>query len=148
MKTAITDIPGIGQDTAKVLMESGFKSLQDIAGTSIDNLAAVQGFGPIRAGRVIHAANDVNSEDADDDAKPAQPATTVRRTAPKPAAKPASTATSSKETKEDTAAKKLSKKEQEKLKKAKKAAEKKAKKAKKAAEKKAKKAKKAKKDKK
>ena len=146
MTTATTDIPGIGPAAAKTLKENGFKSLQEIASATIDQLAAVPGFGPIRAGRIIKAANGVLFDDADAAAKPAQPATTVRRTASKPARKAAPkaapTTTTSSETKEDAAAKKLAKKEQKKLKKAKKAAEKKAKKEKKKAKGKSKKSKK------
>ena len=69
MKTAITEISGIGPGTAKILMENGFASLQEIADTSIDKLAAVPGFGPVRAGRVIKAANEVISAAADTNAK-------------------------------------------------------------------------------
>jgi NAD-dependent DNA ligase len=134
MNSAITDIPGIGPAAAKTLMENGFKSLREIADTTIDKLAAVPGFGSIRAGRVIKAANEVLSNAADAVAEADKPATTRSRVA----AKPATTTATSNETEADTTAKEVPKKEQEKLKKAKKAAAKKAKKAKKAAEKKAK----------
>ena len=134
MTTATTDIPGIGPAAAKTLKENGFKSLQEIASATIDQLAAVPGFGPIRAGRIIHAANEVLSDAADAAAVTSKPATTPRRVASKPAPKAAA--------KEGSTEKKLSKKEKAKLKKAKKKAKKAAAKAKKEAKKAAAKAKK------
>ena len=57
MGKTITDIPGIGPSTAEVLAKNGFKTLQQIAGSTVEKLAAVPGFGMIRAARVIKLAN-------------------------------------------------------------------------------------------
>jgi transcription termination factor NusA len=146
MNTAITGVSGIGPGTVRVLMENGFKTLEDIAGSSIAQLAAVPGFGPARAGKVIKAANDRLSANAGDTSKaaPAEaPASTrTRRTAQKPVRQPAKPADTEAKP-EETVLKEVKEKVQEKLKKAEKAVEKQAKKAGKAAERLAKKAKKA-----
>ena len=57
MTTIITDIPGIGPSTAKVLGENGFKTVEEIAGTTVEKLSKVPGFGAVRASAVIRAAN-------------------------------------------------------------------------------------------
>jgi len=140
METAITTIPGIGPSTAKILMEHGFKSLPEIAAATIAQVAAVPGFSTIRAGRIIKAANNLLSAQADGDAPAAQ---TTTSPPPRTIPKPTSGSLAVNETKVKTMNKKTQQ-EQDKLKKAKakKAAEKKAKAkkiaAKKAAEKKAK----------
>jgi nucleotidyltransferase/DNA polymerase involved in DNA repair len=56
MKKVITDIPGIGPSTAKILGERGFKTAKAIAGTTVKKLSRVPGFGALRAGTVIKAA--------------------------------------------------------------------------------------------
>jgi nucleotidyltransferase/DNA polymerase involved in DNA repair len=57
MTTIITDIPGIGPSTAKVLGENGFKTVEEIAGTTVEKLSKVPGFGAVRASAAIRAAN-------------------------------------------------------------------------------------------
>ena len=140
MNTAITGVSGIGPGTARVLMENGFKTLEDIAGSSIAQLTAIPGFGPARAGKVIKAASDMLSPNAGGTSKAAPASTRARRTAQKPVRQPAKPANT--ETKpEGTVSKGAKEKVQEKLKKAEMAVEKKAKKAEKAAGELAKKAK-------
>jgi colicin import membrane protein len=157
MNTAIIGVSGIGPGTVRVLTENGFKTLEDIAGSSIAQLAAVPGFGPARAGKVIKAASDMLSTNASGASKAASelpsanaggtskaaPASTrTRRTAQKPVrqpAKPADTDTKP----EEAVSKGVKEKVQEKLKKAEMAVEKQAKKAEMAVEKQAKKAEKA-----
>lgn len=56
MAKKLTDIPGIGPATALLMEEQGFKSVLDVAKTSMDMMVVVRGFGPIRAGHVIAAA--------------------------------------------------------------------------------------------
>ena len=56
MSIALTRIPGIGPSTAKILIENGFKSAQQLADSTIAQLAAVPGFGAARASRTINAA--------------------------------------------------------------------------------------------
>jgi NAD-dependent DNA ligase len=139
MNTAITGVSGIGPGTVRVLMENGFKTLEDIAGSSIAQLTAVPGFGPVRAGKVIKAASDRLSTNASSTSKAAPASTRARRTAQKPVRQPAKPADT--ETKpEKTVSKGLKEKVQEKLKKAEMAVEKQAKKAEEAVEKQAKKA--------
>ena len=101
MNTAITGVSGIGPGTARVLMENGFKTLEDIAGSSIAQLAAVPGFGPARAGKVIKAASDLLSPNASGASKATPASISTRRTAQKPVrqpAKPANTETKPVET--------------------------------------------------
>ncbi len=57
MTTAITNIPGIGPGTAKILIENGFKTVEEIAGTTVEKLSRVPGFAAVRASVVIKAAN-------------------------------------------------------------------------------------------
>ena len=144
MTIALTQIPGIGPSTAKVLAENDFKSAQQLASTTIAQLTKVPGFGAVRASRAINAAIEFLAAADDSAAKAAQTTKRPRRTAQKPAPKltkstsiPTTGAKADTDTKEPEM-KKLTKKEQEKLKKAKakKAAAKKAA-AKKAAAKKA-----------
>ena len=59
MKTAIIDVPGIGPASEKILVENGFKTLKELAGTTVEKLANVPGFSDIRASRVIKAANEL-----------------------------------------------------------------------------------------
>ena len=52
----LTDIAGIGPSTAKVLEDRGFSDVQKIASASVEDLAQVPGFGPVRAANVGTAA--------------------------------------------------------------------------------------------
>ena len=56
MRTPIKKISGIGPYTADILLEYGYKCVEDLAGTNEDSLSKVPGFGPIRAKSVIEAA--------------------------------------------------------------------------------------------
>ena len=88
MTIALTQIPGIGPSTAKVLAENGFKSAQQIASTTIAQLTKVPGFGMARASRAINAAIKLLAAADDSTAKAAQTSKRPRRTAQKPAPKP------------------------------------------------------------
>jgi NAD-dependent DNA ligase len=55
-KPQLADIVGIGPSTAKILENRGFSDVQKIASASVENLAQVPGFGPVRAVTVITAA--------------------------------------------------------------------------------------------
>ena len=159
MTIALSGISGIGPNTAKVLMENGFKSANDIAQATIAQLIGVPGFSTARASRTIKAANELFCASADA-AAPAdtvqsttQPAPRQQQTAKKPVPKSPSDSTADNDTKEteikdmtENEPEELGKtkvKEAKKAEKAEKAAAKKAKKAEKAAAKKAKKAEKA-----
>ncbi len=58
MATPITEIRGIGASTAAVLAKHGFKSAEDLAKASIDEIVAVPGFGESRAQKIKEAANE------------------------------------------------------------------------------------------
>ena len=53
MVPKLTDIRGVGPDSARLLEQQGFKRVADVAKASVDSLVAVQGFGPARAAQVI-----------------------------------------------------------------------------------------------
>ena len=145
MTIALSGISGIGPNTAKVLMENGFKSANDIAQATIAQLIGVPGFSTARASRTIEAANELlcASAAASDAAhSTTQPAPRQQQTAKKPVPKPLSGTTVDNDTKE-TEIKKMMGKEQEELEKVKAKETKKAKKTEKAAAKKAKKTEKA-----
>ena len=59
MKTAISDVPGIGPASEKILVENGFKTLRGLAGATVEKLGNVPGFSSIRATKVIKAANEL-----------------------------------------------------------------------------------------
>lgn len=59
MKTAIIDVPGIGPASEKILVENGFRTLRELAGTTVEKLSSVPGFSEIRASKVIKAANEL-----------------------------------------------------------------------------------------
>lgn len=53
MTTSILKIRGIGQATAPLLSEFGFKTAEDLAAASVEQLALVPGFGALRAQSTI-----------------------------------------------------------------------------------------------
>ena len=59
MKPAIIDIQGIGPAAARALAENNINSLKELAGASVDQIAAVPGFSAARAANVIAAATDL-----------------------------------------------------------------------------------------
>ena len=59
MKTAITDIAGIGPATAATLNEHRIRSLSSLANASVERIAAIPGFSESRASRVIAAAGEL-----------------------------------------------------------------------------------------
>jgi transcription termination factor NusA len=59
MKPAIIDIQGIGPAAASALAENNVNSLKELAGASVDQIAAVPGFSAERAAKVIAAATDL-----------------------------------------------------------------------------------------
>ena len=156
MTISLTRIPGIGTSTAKVLMEGGFKSANEIAAATIAQLIGVPGFSTARASRTIKAAGELLSASADATISTPQPAPSQPRTVKKPVPKSSTSTTADNDTKEVTQkepeelekakakeAKKAEKAVAKKAKKAEKAAARKVKKTEKAAAKKAKKAEKA-----
>jgi NAD-dependent DNA ligase len=56
MSTPLHEIKGIGPSTAKDLERHGFKSAEDLATATADEIAAVPGFGAIRARQIKAAA--------------------------------------------------------------------------------------------
>ena len=59
MSSNLTDISGVGPDTANLLMEHNLKSPSEIASASIKRLCAIPSIGTIRAGRLIKAAKEL-----------------------------------------------------------------------------------------
>jgi outer membrane biosynthesis protein TonB len=56
MPKSILEVHGIGLTTAKTLAENGIKTASDLAGKTINQVAALKGFSSIRAKQVITAA--------------------------------------------------------------------------------------------
>ena len=56
MKPVITDISGIGPAAAESLAEHRIKTLDGLASSSVEKVAAIPGFSETRAARVIAAA--------------------------------------------------------------------------------------------
>ena len=62
----LTDIGGVGEDTAGSLREAGYETIEDLREASQDDLAAVDGVGTALAARVKTEVGDVEvSDDAD-----------------------------------------------------------------------------------
>ena len=61
MKRSINEISGIGPSSAKILIKNGFNTIKGIAGSSVEKLSQVPGFGKIRAAKVIKAAKSLQS---------------------------------------------------------------------------------------
>lgn len=61
MTILITEIKGIGPQTAKTLAEHGYSNAEDLATAQPNDLAAISGFGPVRANLVIEAAKTLTS---------------------------------------------------------------------------------------
>jgi transcription termination/antitermination protein NusA len=57
-RASLTAIPGIGDVTAELLYQSGFKSAEELAAADEDSVAEVDGVGPERAAGVLAAARD------------------------------------------------------------------------------------------
>ena len=56
MSESITTVTGVGEAMKAVLAEQGFKTVSDMAKASVDDLAAVRGFGKARAAKAIASA--------------------------------------------------------------------------------------------
>ncbi len=54
---SLLDLPGVGAKRASELYEEGFRSVEDIAGATIEELTAVQGMGVERANKLIQDAD-------------------------------------------------------------------------------------------
>jgi len=115
MKTTIIDVPGIGPDSEKILIENGFKTLKGLAGTTVEKLTSVPGFGIARAGKVIKAANELLLSSVSSSARAVSPVASRK----KQVQKKATQATPNKNTQEKLKKEKLKKKKlrKEKLKK-------------------------------
>ena len=83
---ALTQIRGIGPATAKQLEEAGLGTVEAVAGAEPDQLAAVPGFGPLRAAGVIEAAASLVTENQSD-SKPVQ----AEQATPPPSVEPEKT---------------------------------------------------------
>jgi hypothetical protein len=51
MTTTLLEVPGIGADRAAALAENGIRSIEQLAGAAVADIAAVPGFGPVTARR-------------------------------------------------------------------------------------------------
>lgn len=56
MKSALTDISGIGPNTAALLASHGITSIKKLLKTNVDTLSQVPGFAEFRANAIILAA--------------------------------------------------------------------------------------------
>src|SRR5262245_44603772 len=57
-RLALTAIPGIGDVTAELLFQSGFKSAEELAAADLDDLLEVDGIGDEKASTILQAARD------------------------------------------------------------------------------------------
>jgi N utilization substance protein A len=74
-RASLTAIPGVGDVTAELLYQSGFKSAHELAASDEDTVADIDGIGPERAPAILAAARDhvahLDAESAE--AQPAGP---------------------------------------------------------------------------
>jgi NAD-dependent DNA ligase len=61
----LTDIPGVGPHTARVLAENGIDSVEKLNALPVETLATVPGFGLVRAASIASAAADLQAPAAD-----------------------------------------------------------------------------------
>lgn len=59
MAHSIIEVKGIGKVTSLVLAKHGFKTVGDLANSSVDNLALTPGFSQIRATQIINTAKEL-----------------------------------------------------------------------------------------
>lgn len=64
MAIAITQISGIGAKTADIMAGHGFESIESIAGSTIEKISVVPGFGQVRAAAIIAAAKSLLADPA------------------------------------------------------------------------------------
>jgi N utilization substance protein A len=57
-RASLTGIPGIGDVTAELLYQSGFKSAEDLAASDEDTIAEVEGVGAERAAGILASARE------------------------------------------------------------------------------------------
>ena len=55
-RASLTAIAGVGDVTAELLYQNGFKSAADLAASEEDTVADIEGIGPERAGAILAAA--------------------------------------------------------------------------------------------
>jgi len=55
-RASLTAIPGVGDVTAELLYQNGFKSAAELAGSDEDTVAEIEGIGPERVGAILAAA--------------------------------------------------------------------------------------------
>ena len=65
-QTELTKISGVGEATAAELWRAGLHSVADVAAAAIEDIAAVPGFGYVRAQRVRALAKDMTDNDSAD----------------------------------------------------------------------------------
>jgi len=62
-QTELTAISGVGESTAGALWRAGFQRISDLANASIEDIAAVPGFGYVRAQQVRAEAREMCEDD-------------------------------------------------------------------------------------
>ena len=55
-RASLTAIPGVGDVTAELLYQNGFKSAEELAASDEDTVADIEGIGPERVGGILAAA--------------------------------------------------------------------------------------------
>jgi KaiC/GvpD/RAD55 family RecA-like ATPase len=55
----LTKVPGVGETKAELLHEAGYRSIKDLQGASVDELATVKGIGEKLASKIIEGAADI-----------------------------------------------------------------------------------------
>ncbi len=55
-RASLTSIPGIGDVTAELLYQNGFKSAEEVAESDVANLAEIEGIGPEKSASILEAS--------------------------------------------------------------------------------------------
>ena len=71
-KTPITNINGIGPAAAALLADAGFTSVEDVSRAKPEQIAAIRGFGPVRASKLIAAAQGMVGSSRLSESRPAR----------------------------------------------------------------------------
>ena len=58
----VTEIEGVGEKTAEILMANGFMTVQDVVKADVEKLASLPGIGEKKAEKLLHSARQAVEE--------------------------------------------------------------------------------------